>query len=275
MIKIPTRCVLSVLFFSFSLQSISFVPIKKKNAWYTKDVSLLCMAFAAAMVHEYARQSYMGYFELAQGDCEPIPAGLSLKNYELVQAKSMLQKGPTCAWYTIMNAKALQEIVVAREQFSSNAIKQYLKTYVLPSIAQSDLSIQEMLGCEIFEPFPWQKASQLAHFLAIKNFYAACIEPTLSGQPLDYYFVAHASQKVTHSNFIRKIKRDDSLVVPILLSVPWSGDGNSRHAILLAIIKRPFKKPLMVLLNSNGLQLAQEHVGNDYILKFIHAIDNA
>jgi len=133
----------------------------------------------------------------------------------------------------------------------------------------------------------------LASLLEIHNYYDLCFQKKAEG-----FFVSTDcscpllietievpnvfAPKYTVSDvkkLLRCIKNNSAPLIHIFLTVP--SKDNTSHAVLLTIRKRPDKKPLLMLFNSNGRELNLEQ--NDkqaiteakHIIKFIKSLDIA
>jgi len=260
--------------------------------------------------------NYFNQLKIGRHDRLSLPPSLhDLKNYELCHLPSLVQEGPSsawyipsilqeassCAWYMSLNAKAIQTIVQRQEPLTAAAIGRYLVNQLIPFVRQNDNFFKNQLGLQILMGVNPFKITKLFSHFGLTNYYNVVI---LARKNNDIFWVSqdnllelgnHAwAEPVPCNNetffivndlhaLLRIIKQKPEPISHILLSVPSS--GNVLHAVLLTIIKRGDQKPLILYLNSNGTSLNLSFVErlidstgateNKYISNFIKALDNA
>lgn len=250
-----------------------------------------------------ADSNYFNQLKIGRHDRLSLPSSLhDLKNYELCHLPSILQEGPSCVWYTALNAKAIQTIVQRQEPLTPTTISRYLIKQLIPFLRHNDHFFNQ-LGLTTLMGVSPLKATKLLPHLGLTNYYSMFITsdkrdelwvfhdnlPELPHQAWAIPFPPQCDAKMSvvldsdlHA-LLKMIKQKSEPVSHILLGVP--SEGNVLHAVLLTIIKRGDQKPLILYLNSNGTSLnlsflerwidSTGHTENTYISNFIKALDNA
>lgn len=248
--------------------------------------------------------NYCNQLKLTQHDCLSLPLALrDLKNYAFCSLPSELQKGPSCGWYQIFNAKAIQTLVQRQEPFTAAAIRSYVVNQLIPFVKDNADVFKAQFNADTFKGLTWKEKRQLASYIGVTNHYDVAMD-MIEETKEDIVFVSKdrfpelAYQiavpdlgknlyLVPNDNiplFLKIIKEKPEPIVHILLSVPTDLE-HTKHAVLLTIIKRENQKPLLLYLNSTNAALDLSsvvrwaapgaHISNQYIIKFIQALDNA
>ena len=295
MIKIRSWLLLSFfLCFCISIFPLSFFSYSL-DPCYIQDANLFLAMQCTQSFYKYIDNSdYFEHLVLSDQDCIPLPLDWHLTNYEFVHVRSSRQKGPSCVWYMLLNAKAIQTIVQKCAHLSAGMIKGYIDIKLVPFIQSNEDSIKKHLQVDtLFAGLKIYQTPLLASYLGIKNYYdiymsresdgffvstdtsCAVLSQQVyipSGFP-DKYFVSDVNA------LLQSIKKNNAPIVHIFLTIPSS--GTISHAVLLTIIHRPHKKPLLLYLNSNGNSLCKTDKDNaannelSYITRFVKSLDTA
>lgn len=245
-----------------------------------------------------AKGKYFEQLTVDSRDCSTAPAQLSnLRNYEFWHMNSVEQVGPSCAWYMAFNACAIQGIIQQQQPLTAAHISEYVTKQLLPSVEHNKEFFKNLLGIDtVLRGMKFYQTPKLVAHLGVKNYYDIYLREKSDDAfvSADHHFSALNHEQISlvpiqgyDSKYfvqdlpmlLRAIKQNPNPVVHILLTVPSSKD--IVHAVLLTIIKRGDKKPLLVYMNSNGNSLGRyffdtaANTENHYVTSFVTALDNA
>ena len=215
--------------------------------------------------------SYCEKLTIQSKDQIPLPPDMQqCTQYEVHQLKSPFQIGPSCGWYMVFNAKAIEEIVEHEEPFTADHIQKKVCNHFVPLVRGQEGLLKKLIGVvAILNALTPEQIYHLAHYLQVKNYYfletdenknralvTADKKPEFLKEPgvhsvqygsVSFYEVPYLS------SVLRTVKNDMAPVSHMLLSVPFTLEN--RHAVLVTLIKRGNKKPLLLYLDSNNSSL--------------------
>ncbi len=221
-------------------------------------------------------KAYRENLTVPKWDKFPIPADLKLKQYDLFHMRSPYQIGPSCGWFQIFNAKALQDIIEKELPLTAyNVHRMVLKTLV-PYARKNEQSLRKLLGVvKILSGTTMEYTHLLAKHFGIKNFYSVRLRTDgsieASSEKQHSIYAKAPSYPIDNDqsciyNFadckelLKIVKADPFPIKHILLSVRW---GKFCHAVLITIVNRGKKKPLILYLDSNNSLLSGKNCEPD------------
>lgn len=218
-----------------------------------------------------------------------------LNNVDLLHIKSALQEGKCCSWFAIFNAVALQKCLekggVGPEQISA-----IVRGELYSNVVESKDVFEHKLGVKALQGLPMSKLGQLASELECKDYlilelvprkrWCRIFLPTVRNEMSPYI---EQSRFTEYTNFYylkspklffkKLFNTPDEKVTHFFISVPSTYNETHHHCVLLTLIKRDNKKPLLLYMDSNNSLLHEDYFCEDIrplaMTKLLQAIDKA
>lgn len=214
------------------------------------------------------------------------------KQFEIQYIPSRHQGKDECGWFAVMNAVAIQQLVRDGKPITSRAIKKIVSKKLIPLIKKNKKHVVSLVQ----EPNLWggiklRGMERLRNFLGLESAYAVMI-PDVGHLPILY------NERVLNENqldcirsfsgdpsccyiflwdkFLSSIIQSPEPVVHFLISAPCN--DSDRHAVVISIVKRPKKKPLLIYMDSNNFpfhRCSLQYVVPYISMKLIQQLDSA
>ncbi len=211
----------------------------------------------------------------------PLPRFLKVDHIEVKHLRSYTQRGGACAWYAILNAYAIQELVEKNRKITANAIERIVLS-TIAYIVENQISIERLMGIPyLFEGINAEQRFGLAEYIGLQNYYDLRVDEegiffwnakktVIGDKAFDQkgYYCLFDLKKT-----LKTFASQKAVVKHFITSTASSIDG--QHAVLISLINRPGKKPMIIYMDSNNTPLDQcslNYVTPFFVSKIIYSL---
>ncbi|TET33891.1 hypothetical protein E3J61_03550 [Candidatus Dependentiae bacterium] len=228
-----------------------------------------------------------------------LPGALrDVQHFDVCYVRSVRQEADACAWYAILNAYAIQELCYGGKRITSWSVSRQMRGKLIPRIKKNKEFILQSLGVSsLWGGLQSGHKDELITFLGLYDVYNIRVSPPgelattycsdekdaviagafkrrgLSRWENSFLYVI-TCMPIVLDEFLRK--EGDSK--HIILSMPSGTKSSDYHAVLLSIIKRSGRKPLLIYMDSNNVSFngcSIKYIAPYYVVDFIQKLDQA
>ncbi len=201
-----------------------------------------------------------------------------VEHFDVRYMQSTKQTKKGCAWYAVLNARAIQELVHDNKAVTSRSIARVVCRKLIPFIKNNKKHVLKSVGVSsLWDGLTICEMGGLVHALGPEVVYNMRL-PSIGGLPCLNYTgtlsdpsslgLAESGESLYSifdlSRFLSVVMCNDVPVKQFLLGMPSS--LNACHEVLISIIQRPDKKPLLIYMDSNNTPFSICHL--DYVVPF-------
>lgn len=241
----------------------------KQDSFQQKIVNTLLKSPAAkwtiiAGVMYYSIMAERQFHEVAVFRHIELPESLKrLKHFEVIHLQSVIQDGPSCAWYSVLNAQALGDFLDSKKtNLYADGIAQDIEKDFLPTMKRKADEYARLMGTSksfdgLYSDQKYKLAEEIlkhSNFMTVDVWDNSSLSVKRAGEKeLQGVSYADLKQSIVKPSLFKAYRH-------ILLSI--ASDKDSRHAVLISLIYRENQKPLIVYMDSNNNTLELDQIGD-------------